>query len=158
MIEETAIVVKCEGEFAWVEAQRQSACSSCSANKACGTGVLSKMVGRKVSRMKALNRADARVGDTVVIGLNEAALIKGSLAVYLMPLLFMISFAVTGRLVAAQMLWPDETVVILFALAGLGMAAVWLRRFTSRIQHDDRYQAVILRRKTTVPSGVSLLT
>jgi sigma-E factor negative regulatory protein RseC len=158
MIEETAIVVKREGEFAWVEAQRQSTCSSCSANKACGTAVLSKVVGRKVSRMKVLNRVDAEVGDTVVIGLNEAALVKGSLAVYLMPLLFMISFAITGRLVAVQMLWPDETVVILFALTGLAVAAIWLRRFTNRIQHDERYQAVILRRRTTVPSAASLLT
>lgn len=154
MIEETAIVTKCDGEFAWVEAQRQSTCSSCGANKACGTGVLSKVVGRKISRMKALNPIDARPGETVVVGLNEAALLKGSLAVYLMPLLFMLAFAVTGKLLAAQMLWSGEAPVVLFAVIGLGVAAIWLRRFTRRIEQDRRYQAVLLRRAApTVPSA-----
>ncbi len=146
MIEETAIVVKCEGKFAWVEAQRQSTCGNCAANKGCGTSVLAKIVGQKVARMRALNQIDAQVGDNVIVGLNEAALLKGSFAVYLFPLLYMLLFAVTGNVVATQMEWSNELVVILFALAGLIVAGVWLRRFTRRIQDDSVYQPVILRR------------
>ncbi len=149
MIEETATVVKCEGEFAWVEAQRQTTCGSCAANKGCGTSVLAKIVGKKVARMKAINRAQAREGDTVIVGMNEAALVKGSLAVYLLPLVFMLLFAVTGKVVATQMEWSTEPVVILFAVIGLLTAAVWLRGFTRRIQYDNEYQPVVLRRLPT---------
>lgn len=150
MIEETATVVKCEGEFAWVEAQRQTTCGSCAANKGCGTSVLAKVVGKKVAHMRAINPVDAQVGDTVIVGLNEAALVKGSLAVYLFPLLFMLLFAITGNVVARQMHWQVEPIVILFAVAGLIVAGIWLRRFTRRIQHDNVYQPVILRRIPTV--------
>lgn len=149
MIEETATVVKCEGEFAWVEAQRQSACGNCAANKGCGTSVLAKIVGKKATRMRAINQIDAQVGDTVIVGLSEAGLLKGSLAVYFVPLLFMMLFAITGNVVARQMLWQTEQVVILFAVAGLAVAGIWLRRFTRRIQSNDVYQPVILRRVPT---------
>jgi positive regulator of sigma E activity len=44
------------------------------------------------------------------------------------------------------MVWQAEPVVILFALAGLVVAGFWLRRFTRRIQQDNVYQPVILRR------------
>ena len=146
MIEETATVIRCEGKFAWVEAQRQTTCGNCAANKGCGTSVLAKVVGKKAARMRAINPIDAQVGDTVIVGLNEAALLKVSLAVYLFPLVFMLLFAITGNVVAKQMVWQAEPVVILFALAGLVVAGFWLRRFTRRIQHDNVYQPVILRR------------
>ena len=149
MIEETATVVKCEGEFAWVEAQRQTTCGNCAANKGCGTSVLAKVVGKKAARMRAINPIEAQVGDTVIVGMNEAALLKGSLAVYLFPLLFMMLFAITGNVVARQMHWQAEPVVILFAVAGLLVAGIWLRRFTRRIQYDNVYQPVILRRLPT---------
>lgn len=149
MIEETATVVKCEGEFAWVEAQRQTTCGNCAANKGCGTSVLAKVIGKKVSRMKAINQAQARVGDTVIVGMKEAALVKGSLAVYMIPLVFMLLFAVTGKVVAAQMAWQTELVVILFAILGLLTAGLWLKGFTRRIEHDNEYQPVVLRRLPT---------
>ena len=149
MIEETATVVKCEGEFAWVEAQRQSTCGNCAANKGCGTSVLAKVVGKKVARMKAINKVNAHVGDSVIVGMNEAALVKGSLAVYLLPLIFMMLFAITGNVVAVQMEWKSEWVVILFAVIGLVTAGLWLRGFTRRIQHDSDFQPVILRRLST---------
>ncbi len=149
MIEETATVVKCEGEFAWVEAQRQSTCGNCAANKGCGTSVLAKVVGKKVARMKAINKANAHVGDSVIVGMNEAALVKGSLAVYLLPLIFMMLFAITGNVVAVQLEWKSEWVVILFAVIGLVTAGFWLRGFTRRIQYDGVYQPVILRRLPT---------
>ena len=149
MIEETATVVKCEGDFAWVEAQRQTTCGSCAANKGCGTSVLAKVIGKKVSRMKAINKAQAHVGETVIVGMNETALLKGSLAVYMIPLVFMLLFAVTGQVVAGQMTWQTEPVVIVFALLGLVTAGLWLRGFTRRIQHDNEYQPIVLRRLPT---------
>ena len=153
MIEETATVIRCEGKFAWVEAQRQTTCGNCTANKGCGTSVLAKVVGKKVSQMRVINHVHAQVGDNVIVGMNEAALLKGSVAVYLFPLLFMLLFAVTGNVIATQIEWSNEPVVILFALAGLIVAGVWLRRFTRRIQDDSVYQPVILRR-----APVSLMT
>lgn len=154
MIEETATVVERADGFAWVEAQRQSTCSACNAKKGCGTGALSKVLGQRTARMKALNPIDAQVGDTVVVGMREAALIQGSLAVYLMPLLAMIVCAMAGQGLAGQLgLSRPEPLIILCGIAGLGLGGLWLRRFTRRIRDDARYQPVILRR-----AGIHVMT
>ena len=99
--------------------------------------------------MKAINQARAQEGDTVIVGMKEAALLKGSLAVYILPLVFMLVFAVTGKVVAAQMEWQTEPLVILFAVIGLLTAGLWLRGFNRRIQYDNDYQPVVLRRLPT---------
>lgn len=156
MIEETAIVVECQDEYAWVETQRKTACGQCQVNKGCGTSVLAKVVGQKTSRMRALNTIRAREGDSVVIGLHESALLTGSLAVYLVPLLSLLLFAITGKVVAEQLLFDAvEAVSILFAIVGMLVAVFWLRLFNRRIAHDRRYQPVILQRAPAAGISVS---
>lgn len=150
MIEETAIVVERSGGFAWVETQRRSTCGTCGANKSCGTSVLANVVGRKTARMKAINTIDAAVGDEVVVGLRESALLIGSVAVYLVPLLCMLGGAMLGRILAVQ--WgviAVEPVTVVAGLLGLLSGGLWLRGFTKRISNDERYQPVILRRAQT---------
>lgn len=151
MIEETAIVVKCEGEFAWVEAQRTSACGHCTANKACGTGTIAKIWGQKTSQMKAINKAQACEGETVLIGLQESALVRGSLMIYLLPLVSMILFSIFGQQMAGQwQLASAETTSILFALIGFVLAGVLIKIYSRRISSDARYQPVILKRLSTL--------
>lgn len=156
MIEETARVVECQGDYAWVEALRQTACGQCQVKKGCGTSVLARVVGQKTSRMRALNRVKAREGDTVVIGLHESALLTGSLAIYLVPLLSLLLFAITGKVLAEQlMIAAEEAVSILFAIIGMLVAIYWLRLFNRRIANDTRYQPVILQRLPTAGLSVS---
>ena len=150
MIEETAIVVKCEGEFAWVEAQRKSACGHCSVNKACGTGTIAKIWGQKTSQMKAINRARASEGETVLIGLQEGALVKGSLIIYLLPIVSMILFAIFGEHIAAQwQLASVEATSILFAVIGFVFAGVLIKIYSRHVSSDARYQPIILKRLST---------
>ena len=88
MITENAIVVSIVNDQTWIETQRKSACGQCSASKGCGTSVLSKVIGNKLSTMKAINNINAKVGDEVVVGLNEKSLLKGAFMTYFMPLLY----------------------------------------------------------------------
>ena len=145
MIEETGHVVAVEGEHAWVETERRSSCSSCSA-KGCGTGALSKVIGTKVQRMKVLNPVDSQVGDTVILGIEEGVLIRGSLMVYIMPLLLMLAGGLLGQALAPQWGTEPEGPSLLFGLLGLVAGFLWLRRYHRRIVNDPRYSAVILRK------------
>ncbi len=142
MIEERALVVALDGEFALLETRRKSACDSCSVNKGCGTGALSKVVGKRASHIRALNPIHAGVGDVVVVGIDEDALVSGSLALYAVPIVTMLGAA----LLAQWWLSPaaGEGWVILSALAGLLAGFGWLRRFSRRVVTDERYQPVIL--------------
>lgn len=145
MIEETGLVVEAKGEIAWVETSRKTSCGSCEA-KGCGTGALSKVLGRKSQRMQVKNPIDAKPGEQVVLGISESALIKGSLAVYLVPLLALLAGGLFGELMATQMQWGEEGTTIIFALIGLGLSLLWLQRFNQRAANDETFNAVILRR------------
>ena len=155
MIEETATVVALDGEHAWIETQRKSSCGSCSASGGCGTSVLSEVLGNRPVRVHALNQVDAQVGETVVVGINEGSLVRGSLAVYIVPLLTMIAGGLFGKALAPQ-LQAGDTLVAVCGLLGLGLGFVWLWLFSRRIRDDGRYQAVILRRTPVVAVSVGM--
>ena len=146
MIEETAKVVDLDNEFAVVEMQRKTACESCSINKGCGTGVLSKVLGKKANRIKVLNRIGAVVNDHVVVGIEEDALVQGSFAMYAVPLITMLIGALLAQLILPEsVLAEGEGWVVTFAIAGLAGGFLWLRKFAEKVSLDDRYQPVILR-------------
>ena len=62
MIEESGRVVAVEGDFAWIESERSSACSGCAVRKGCGTSAIAKLFGQRRVQLQVLNRIHARVG------------------------------------------------------------------------------------------------
>ncbi len=151
MIEESARVVDTEGEYAWVETERRSSCGSCSA-KGCGTGALSKILGRRQQRLKVLNPIDAKPGDDVVLGIREQALLKGSIAVYIVPLLTLLAGALLGEGLAPQWGSDSEALSLLFGLLGLAAGFYWLHRYNRGLAGDARFMAVILRTSASHPT------
>ena len=149
MIEETGQIVDVQGAYAWVESERASSCGSCAVNKGCGTGAIAKLLGRRRVRMRVLNRIGARVGDQVVIGISEAGLLRGSLAVYLAPLCGLFAGALAGYVLADRFLpeWPADPVAIAGALAGFIAGFVWLRGFSRRTALNPAYQPVVMRQR-----------
>lgn len=148
MIEEHAQVVALENSEVWVETQRRSACGQCAANKGCGTATLAKVLGNKRSRVRALNpqATPVAIGDDVVIGINEQALVRGSLAVYIVPIVLLFVFGFLGQLLTTQLLMANQDILpIILGLSGLLLGFVWVRRFTRTIADDECYQPVLLR-------------
>lgn len=147
MIEESARVKKLEGEYAWVEAQRQTTCGQCAANKGCGTALLGKVLGRRRTMLRARSLQGVSVGDDVVVGIREGALVRGSLAIYAVPMAGLLAGAGFGRYLGERMLSGNaELVSIAGGLTGLIAGLMWVRYFTRRIAGDADYQPVILRR------------
>jgi len=145
MITEKAIVVAIKNNETWVETQRQSACGQCSANKGCGTSVLSKVLGNKLSKMKAINLIDAQIGDEVTVGLNEGSLLKGAFMTYLLPLLFLFVFALLGQFISVTFSIENiEFVTIIFSVLGFYLGLQKLKRFSKSISGDERFQPVII--------------
>lgn len=145
MITENAIVVLIENNQTWIETQRKSACGECSANKGCGTSVLSKVIGNKLSRIKAINNINAQVGDEVVIGLNEQSLLKGAFMIYMWPLILLFLFSFVGQLVSENLqIQNNEFIVISFAVIGFYLGMRKVKSFSSSIAKDENYQPVIL--------------
>ena len=152
MVEEKAVVVAVEEDAVWVETQRKAACDSCAVNKGCGTAVLSKVLGNKHSRLRALTRdLSLRVGDEVVIGLQEHALLRGSMTVYGVPLMLMMLGALLADYAGRQWFGHSSDLMdITFGIAGFLAGLAWLRGYSTRIAHDPRYQAVVMRVSTPI--------
>ena len=147
MITENAIIVSIESNQTWIETQRKSACGQCSANKGCGTSVLSKVIGNKLSRMKAINKINAEVGDEVIVGLNEQSLLKGAFMAYILPLLFLFLFSYFGQLISDFFqINNNELLVIVFAMLGFYVGLRQLRKFSASIAENENYQPVILKK------------
>jgi len=147
MIEEKAFIIEIHDDIAWVETQRKSTCSTCQVKKACGTSVLQKVLGNKRTRLQVLNPKHFDVGDEVVLGLQENALIKGSLILYALPLLMMFAFAILGYVAfSLYEINYTEGFKILFSLGGLVSGFIWVSQFSKNISKDPDFQAVILSR------------
>ncbi len=145
MIEERARVIRIEGAYAWVETRRESACGRCAVRSGCGTATLAKVLGRRRTRLRVLNPVGAVSGDEVDVGIREQALLRGSLAVYAVPLLSMIALAMLGGAIAGDSGYREA---LSLAFGGLGLAAGlgWVTRFSRAVADDPRYQPVILGR------------
>ncbi|APU29616.1 transcriptional regulator [Ectopseudomonas alcaliphila JAB1] len=141
MIEERGRVVALEPGAVWVETLRKSTCSSCSANAACGQGLMDRLgVGRQRGYVRALSQMQLAVGDSVIIGVREDLLVRSSLLVYLLPLLGLFAAALL-----ADGLGLSEPLVIFAGLSGLLASWLLVRWRAARVAENPLLQPVVLR-------------
>ncbi len=145
MIEEEAVVVGLDGEYAEVESWQKSACGHCSARSGCGTSLVASLFGRRPRRFPALNQVGARPGDRVIVGVDAGALQAASFLMYLVPLLGLIGGALAGTWAARLLAAADgELLSILLGAFGMALALLLVRRRFGRTG-NRRLQAVVLR-------------
>lgn len=139
MITEVGKVVALNGEQAWVQTIRTSACQSCSARAGCGQRALASVSGGRANQVLVANTVGARVGDEVIIGVDEQSLLTVSLAVYGVPLVLMVAFSIAGY----HWFGGTDGPAMIGAIAGL-LAGFWaVRRWQAG--YGDRYQPHLVR-------------
>lgn len=145
MLEAECIIVSTSLDETWVETSRASACGSCSSKAGCGTTTLNQVLGSKSSLFKVLNPIGARVGERVIIGLEEGALLKSSALVYVLPLVLLLAGAMLGSLLAPDQAQPDAYAAA-GMLAGLFAGFFLLKQISNKSKNRAELQPVILRR------------
>lgn len=120
MIEHTARVVRVEADVAWVRADSPSSCGAC-AGKGCGSSTFVRLLHPREPEYPVANPISAEAGDTVVIGIEEGALVRAAVSGYLVPL----SLLLFGALLGGH--WGEPQAVA-GGVLGLIAAAVWLKR------------------------------
>jgi len=113
MIEELAYVVATHDDWVELEARPRAACGGCAASDSCGTAALARWFGRHPLRMRVRNDLGVQVGDQVVLGLTERALLQAAARLYLVPVLSLIGGALLGQ-------WLGAGAGLADAGAGLG--------------------------------------
>ena len=139
MIVETGTVVAIESDSLWVETIQKTACEACVAQKGCGTRVLSKLTG-KTNRIRVLldrHSVEAiTVGQDVDIAIPEDVIVKGSLLVYLLPVVC----AVSGAWMAGS---AGDTVSMLGAICGLLAGGLVVNLHSKKTRNDLRTNPVL---------------
>ena len=128
MIEEQARVIGVINGVAEIVTQRPSACGSCAAKQGCGTSMLAAWLPHRQLNFHIVNDIDARVGDLVVVGLDERVLQRGSLLLYAVPLAGLLTGAIAGERLFAQFGWSSELGAVLLGLLGLTVSLGLVRR------------------------------
>ena len=146
MLEEHAIILSLEPDasstqsFATLEIARKNACGLCGQTRGCGNSLWGKLFRHKPTSFKAQNRINAKVGDSVIVGIDESAVMKSAFLLYMLPLATMFIAAILVKQVA-----HNDTVVLLGAVVGLGLGFVWVKGFTAGNSYFSRHQPRILR-------------
>jgi len=130
MIEQTARVVEIDSNWIVVATESQSGCNSCNVKSGCGTSLLGQLFPNRPAQQLRLATADLdtapRVGDRVVIGIDEAFLQQSTLLLYLVPLLGLLLGAIAGVPIGG------EPMSILLGLLGLSVGLLMTRQSADR--------------------------
>lgn len=146
MIETRALVLRVDGGYAIVEADRAAGCGRCDSAKGCATGTLSKLFCFKPRQLKVMNSVGAEPGDRVVVGIYDGALMKSSVAAYLVPLALLLCGALAGAFFAQGP--AKDLYSAMGALGGLGAGLGWMSFYSSRNRSSRDFQPCILNRES----------
>jgi sigma-E factor negative regulatory protein RseC len=129
MMEERALVVSIDGEQAFVEIQRDQPCALCGASQGCGISLWSRIFAKRRASFSTQNKLNAKVGERIIIGVEEGALLTGSL--------------LGANLADSQS--AKDLYAALGALLGLILGLLLVRLYTAQ-SAGGRYRPVMLRR------------
>ncbi|WP_421621351.1 SoxR reducing system RseC family protein [Alkalilimnicola ehrlichii] len=146
MIEQQATVMARDGDHVWVEAHRQSTCSGCAAQSGCGTGALGRWLPGAVTRLRVADPLGVRPGEQVVIAVAEGAVLRGSVMVYLVPLLGLLGGALAGEQLSAWLSHTGDALALMGGVSGLLLGFALARRVGADRGHRHRMQPVLVRR------------
>lgn len=143
MIETSARVTRVVGETAWVRVESPSSCGACG-GKGCGSSIFARLWHPREPEYPLTNHIAAQVGEPVVLGIEDGALLRAAIAGYLLPLALLLAGAIAGAR------WGDGGAVA-GAVLGLVLAAVWRWRRRAPVP-----AAILLRRGASAchPEGI----
>lgn len=148
MIEERAVILSLEANasapdtpnMAVLEIERKTACGLCGQTGGCGNSLWGKLFAHRSTAFKANNHINASVGQSVIVGIDEQALLWSALLLYILPLVTMMIASILVMQVN-----DSNGVVMLAALAGLIVGLLWVKGFTASQRYFVMQQPIILR-------------
>ncbi|MGH1472308.1 MAG: SoxR reducing system RseC family protein [Cellvibrionaceae bacterium] len=142
MLKESGRVVAVDHDSVWVETINQSTCGTCAAEKGCGQSTLAKWSAKQSYLRVLLDGRDPNtisVNDSITVGIPEDVVVKGSLLLYCLPIVLMLSGAILAHTV-----FKSEGLSVLFSITGLIAGGLFASMFSKFKSNDRRSQPVIV--------------
>lgn len=126
--------------WALVVTERDDACSNCESAQFCHSLA-------DCSRMetRVLNRANAAVGDRVIVSLSSSSVFKNAMILYIMPTVSLLVGAIGGFELHQQIGIGETGAAILFGFVGLIMGFAVASLVSKRLTANSKLTPVITR-------------
>ncbi len=92
----------------------KSACPRCESGKGCGGGILAQAFANKTYQLTINKNKPLKLQEMIQIGIKSTMLVRASIVLYLVPLLFM----VTGAVVVGNYTENQDLYTVMAAIAG----------------------------------------
>ena len=154
MLTETGRIVALDGDRAWVETLRESACGACAARSGCGHGLINSALpgssrGLVRARLPEGLRQRLAVHDRVELSLPEGSFLRAAATLYLLPLLAALAAALAGHALlvpAGTSAGGGDLTVGLCAAAGLLLGLGAVRALARGASRDGAMEPLITAR------------
>lgn len=137
-VEGLARVVEIKGAVAWLEPEQTSSCGGCASSQVCGADVFGTRLHAR--RFPLDNLHELKVGDRVVIGVQESTLVKASMTAYMIPLAAML-----GLGIVAHLMGQGDGITLLASVAGLVLGLMFAGWRAKRLNAKGELTPVYLR-------------
>ena len=144
MIEEEAIVIKASKENVTLEVVRSKPCGLCGQVRGCGNSIWGKIFSHRTGYIETRNHLNAKLGDVVILGIDETLMLKSSLMLYGVPLMLMFLGMVMANTFAKE---TTELYALLGAVIGLFLGVVLIKRIVNEKMQMFYNEAQLIRFK-----------
>ena len=144
MIEEQALVIKASKERVTLEVVRTKPCGLCGQVRGCGNSIWGKIFSHQSGYIETRNDLNAKLGDIVILGIDESLMLKSSLMLYGVPLLSMFLGMVFANSFVKEMM---ELYTLIGAVTGLILGIVMIKRFINEKMQMFYNEAQLIRFK-----------
>ncbi|MCP3674025.1 MAG: SoxR reducing system RseC family protein [Gammaproteobacteria bacterium] len=116
------------------------ACPRCEAGQGCGGGILAQAFANKTYQLSINKNTSLKINELVQIGIKSSLLVRASMLVYLVPLIFMIAFVVlVGSFTNYQDLYT-----VAGAAAGMLVGTFVAKKLSNLAIHDSISSPVLI--------------
>lgn len=141
LIEGYARIVAADATTVWLEPEKGSGCGSCASAKGCASLTWMKLGPADAKRFALANDFNGRIGDLVVVGVEQSSLVRASATAYALPLLTALGFGIT-----AQARGAGDGLCFLATIAGLAVGLVAAKYIARYLSGRGDFRPVFLRR------------
>lgn len=140
MLEESALVVKIINGQPWVVGMQNNACTACAQKTGCSSTALASVLKKKpvpVDSDLAL-----KIGDTVIVAIDESVLLRATFALYLLPLIALfVGAGLADSLINHAMAYSD------LWIAGSALTSLALALFIQKHTSFNNYAHPVVVKK-----------
>ena len=140
MSTEAGVITKVTGEKAMVLVKRTSMCAGCGSRGSCNISDSKKEI-----EAEALNTAGGKEGDTVLLEIKSASLLKMSFLVYLFPVVALIGGAIAGMKTGDRYSQDIELFAMLVGIAAFAVSLILIKLVSGWMKNKNEYMPEIVK-------------